>query len=328
MGWTSTDRRRLVIRALPLVIVVAGAVACSDDGGEDAGSPGSPTEVSDPAGSSASTQDPITSSTADSPGADTTASATSTSTPGGSTTPAPASGPRAVRVGPVTIERTDPCPGVTVAPTFLLTMTSDAGVETVPHGDATQVDVAEGSPTAVGPDATFTVAGAWSLNVQMLEHLSGATRGTTHTGTSRLIDEISIDGAPIDISWTVTEQGDQVQFTQARFAISPSCVQIQPGTLVTVTGADGTATAVGSTDPAFPQPLDLPLGQPVTVFDGAVFEDVTSAGWAVEISVIEHWNGRFHHSPAHTAGGSVTAPVAGSNPGDTTWEIAYTIEGP
>jgi hypothetical protein len=158
----------------------------------------------------------------------------------------------------------------------------------------------------------------------MLEHLSGTTRGTTHTETSRLLDRITIEGQPIDISWRVTEEGDVVVFSAARFVVSPSCVQIQPGTSVIFT--DGTASrTAGSTDPAFAEPRDLPLGQAVTIFDGASFPASSTTGWRLEVNVFEHWNGRSYDSADHTGPITVTEPVPSSNPGDQAWQIRYDV---
>ncbi len=327
---------RWVVRyALLVAVTLAMALtACSDT--DDGSTAGSSVDADSSAGSETADgsngvfeaeegddPDQLEDASTTSSTADTNGSASSAS---GSTTPSTASsGPSVVRVGPVMVERTEPCQPLTVAPTFTLVMDSDGGPETIGPGLASQMEVAEGSPTIVAEDTTFTVAGAWNLNVQMLEHLSGTTRGTVHSASSRLEEEITIDGVPVTVSWSVVENGDEVTFGDARFEISPSCVQILTGTMLTFTDTAGTQT-IGSINPSASQPVDLPLDQAVTILDGATFDAPSTSDWTLDMTVIDHWNGRNYHSDSHDTAGRVSAPFPTVAAGDTAWQISYTID--
>jgi len=224
------------------------------------------------------------------------------------------------------IERTEACPAVTVAATFNLMFSSGGSTVSVPASPAEQVEVVEGESTWVDPGQSFNAeAPDWELNVQMLEHNSGQTRGAIHTEPSELADTIMIGGTPVDILWQVTQDGNRVDLSEATFQIADSCVMFQPGVMLTFTDADGSQTVFGDTSPAFDQAQDLPLEMPVVFFDGVEFETSSPDGWTLAVNVVEHWNGRLYEV-SHTNADDITAPVTTVGADDLAWKIQYTVD--
>ena len=174
-----------------------------------------------------------------------------------------------------------------------------------------------------------------ALRVPALSSLRESAQTKAHnlahnhgTGRPRMIPLLFRLDLELERDDVLVVEGDRVDFARARYVISPSCVQINPGTLLSFTDADGTMTNAGSTDPSFPQPRDLPMGQPVTIFDGSSFEATDPSGWSLTVSVTEHWTGRFYNSSGHITAGSITEPIPLSGPDGLAWEIRYTIDGP